>query len=959
MDMEKGKFAKKLLVVSRFRLVLMKTGFFGKVGVEKNIPILDVDSILEQGGGTLVIESKKFGVEFGVKTGDVVGFLKAIRKSYRWMNTGIGESNRMKLNVYKDLLVELDPLKDGEIQGMNGIINAYGACCNYLGRKQKETMKRYLKDLSERGIVDLCLDDCPQESGNASSKASIMDYEPLMMALGMNDFFESLTSEYVTFESSSGSSASGCIEAFGRAMSKNRRIRRIELVGVGISDISTFGNSLKISSNFHQVSILNLSKNRLSEKGVMALASAIEVCNNHSMQSINLSECEISGKGMASLFDSFFSNLFFSLSIQSLFIGGNYLNDLALNSMMKWMRRGRSQSHLEYLSLANAHSISLESLLGSLSYITSRMRWIDLSGIKLGDQERPAVETFIPKLVQASRMSPSGEFTGIESGGIGGSQRSSSSSSSTIFSPFFAPSPRNLIGLPSYASFDDDEDLPIIESSPPLLSDYAMTLVMRKCSLSQDMVVESLIPSLKKNKDMKRVCLDVSGNDLTNTTMTMMTQLLSDWNPIISLRLADVKLRPRTLVNFLNTPPPSLQRLDISGCLAQSSPTVTDISELTTSFKQFLTTSKYLSHLIISNNRPCMTGSGSTGISGVIGSVGSGGNASPSVPSTPIPSGDSSSSSPLSLDPSSNLLSSIIDTLMSPSSSPIRYFDLEDNLGGDFIGHRIGNLLRINKTITHLRLDGNLIGFHGWQSIVAGMSQPPRGNESLFDLPIPAQDINKATKSLPNSRQPLLLAMIANLKASLDRNTPRETLKKYLQKSLNATPTTPWPSLLKAMDSDQVDSMAAQLVNPAGSTDSVIISAPSSASKTSVAALVNPRSTLSIPSSIGNDRSSSRSLGIGLSSRASIMISPSALQEMGFNSSIGSSSMGPSSSSSSITSSLSVPDDIGRGRRKSFGPLPDTLAPASVFFAVGRGRSGDDPSSPATAPLSAESFEPI
>lgn len=1007
-ELERNKWAKRLLVVSRFRILILKTGFFGKLGVERNIPILDVEIILEKGLGVLSIESDRTWLlpvpapgtgalasnalvatgtrsEMGVKTGENVAFLTALRMAYRWFSHGIPESNRLKFNVYKDMLVELPELKAGEKEGASGIVNAYAASCNYLGRRMRESVRRYLLDLSERGIMDICLDDVPSEGGNASSKNGMgyVDMEPIFLALALNDCFESLTSEFVTMDYSAGigigggggsgstsaaataggggvatggattgvssntssatagapssqggdsssssshghghhhhhhhhhhlnhnapsqstitqssnpsTSSNSAMESLGRCLSRNRRLKRLELVGIGMTESSQIGMGLRMANNFHQLSILNLSKNKLSERTGLALASAFESCTNHSMQSINLNECELSGRALGAIFDAFSLNLFFSLAIQALYLGGNSLNEAATSAILKWSRKaaanGNPGIHLQFLSFAFCYSLSsLDALLGAIASLTPRLRWLDLSGLRMGDQERPAIESFIPTLQQAKRPAPSPiDFN-----------------ASPNFSDFHAPSPRNLLGLPSYAGLDEDGDLPKIEASPPLLSDYALTLVLRKCNLSNDMVADSLFPALKRasapntagGASLNRVSLDISLNDLTNTCITMFTQLTSDWAPLISLRLCDVKMRPRTFCNFLNSPPPSLLRLDVSGCLSNTNPSPVDLVELNQAFTGYLlsASAKSLLHLNLSNNRPILAGTVITS-SPLVGN--------PNIFTGPLPIPATQSITPSS----TSLLASIIYTLGQTGACPLTRLEVEDNGAGDALGHALGRLLRSNTCLSSLRLDGNLLALSGWQAIYAGMTQPPNGNKTLYDCPMPVKDVAKALKSLPASRQPLFLATISHVQSILAANTPKDVLKSTLQASLYATPLEAWPSLAQV----------SPLPSPASS------AAPTPPASTSL----NPRVTISVAPTAA---ATTRRLGMGISSRASVILSPSQLQELGF--------------SPTLPASSQDDDHIRRPRRKSVGP--DLAVSAVDFFAAGGGRP--TPSTASAAP---------
>lgn len=663
---------------------------------------------------------------------------------------------------------------------------------------------------------------------------------------------------------------------------------------------------------------------------------------------------------MSALFDAFYANLFFSLAIQALYLGGNTLNDMACQSLLKWLRRARGQLHLEYFSLAKCYGgTNITLLLGALAFLPCRLRLLDLSGLKLSDQERPALDSLIPHFLGYSRLPVSTEFTSpvvfspsttvpplLQPQGVAQTfvQVSSALASS--------PSPRASLGLPSYAAFDDDEDLPVIEGSPPLLSDVALTLVFRRCQLSQDLIVESLIPSLKANKDLSRVALDWSENDLTNTSLTMSTQLFSDWNALISLRISDVKMRPRTLTNFLLTPPPRLLRLDASGCLAggglgATSATPQDQAEMAAAFKTFLTNpSTVLTHLIIANNKSVMsTPDIQVGLSSASNSSNQQNQAAP----TP--------SNASTIAPSSVLLS-IIHILMLPNARPLKYLDISDNNGNDALGHALGDFLRVNSSLSSLHLDGNSIGISGWQSIYAGMTQPPRPNSTLYDMPIPSKDVTKATRTLPASRQPLFLAMIANLKVMLDHNTPKAVLKAYLTKSINATPAVPWPSLLRAMDADQVDSAAASAGSSSNTSSNTSPNPSDSAisSKTSVTALLNPRASIYSPSPStkgSNYQRETRTLGMGAMSRASVMFSPATIAKL--NASQDSGALSPVATPSAPTSTNVPTTDNSdpKTRRKSMGPV--SLPPAALFFKVASGGTVD--SSDAIPPPNASSSD--
>jgi Ran GTPase-activating protein (RanGAP) involved in mRNA processing and transport len=341
---------------------------------------------------------------------------------------------------------------------------------------------RFVSDLAAINYTDMNLAYCP--GADYKSDAAIA-FQPVLQSLAHNTYFRAVTARDIVFDEKAGD-----VAALGVAMRTNRTILKLIISNASITDITELGASLTLNK-FHQLMVLDLSKNNLSnEKGVLALADALAVYP-HALKVLNLERCSISPRGMQALFEAFGKNYGMSLSIQELYVGGNNFLDIGSAAFNKWLDTAKAYAGLRRVSLANCNALNTAVVVKHLIPVAPRLEWLDVSGCKINDDDMSTFQSLIFALKSHYRVPE--------------------------------------------AQVPTEEDEQIGVADP-------LVLKFSNCQLSINGLI-SLFSSLRQNTALRQVALDISQNDIGPNGMATLAKEIKAARCITSLNLADTKLK--------------------------------------------------------------------------------------------------------------------------------------------------------------------------------------------------------------------------------------------------------------------------------------------------------------------------------------------------------------------------------------------------------------------------------
>jgi Ran GTPase-activating protein (RanGAP) involved in mRNA processing and transport len=106
-------------------------------------------------------------------------------------------------------------------------------------------------------------------------------------------------------------------------------------ISADTSVVIKFGKALEENKS-HSIQVLDLSNNRIHDKGLLQLCHAIKSFN-HALIHLNLSNCALTSKGISYLMTALEFNWGVSLSIEYLNLSNNKLDDHGSLVLERWL----------------------------------------------------------------------------------------------------------------------------------------------------------------------------------------------------------------------------------------------------------------------------------------------------------------------------------------------------------------------------------------------------------------------------------------------------------------------------------------------------------------------------------------------------------------------------------------------------------------------------------------------
>eukprot|EP01123_Difflugia_compressa_P011620 TRINITY_DN470_c0_g6_i1.p1 TRINITY_DN470_c0_g6~~TRINITY_DN470_c0_g6_i1.p1 ORF type:complete len:767 (-),score=153.63 TRINITY_DN470_c0_g6_i1:47-2029(-) len=192
-----------------------------------------------------------------------------------------------------------------------------------------------------------------------------IDLIPLAASLKLNTYFKGLELRNVEHREASS--------AFASVLSENRVLTRVVCSNCCSDVTEVLGTALQ-QNLYNKVSILDFSQNKITVKGIEALASFMQTCP-HLIQVINMNDVGMNGPGLQALTNAWTINWGLSLGIEELNISNNQLST-ASPDFIAFMSTMRKYSKLRRLGIANT-SIAVGSLILELGFL--KLTYLDFS----------------------------------------------------------------------------------------------------------------------------------------------------------------------------------------------------------------------------------------------------------------------------------------------------------------------------------------------------------------------------------------------------------------------------------------------------------------------------------------------------------------------------------------------------------------------------------------------------
>ncbi|KAN0036684.1 hypothetical protein ACTFIV_001991 [Dictyostelium citrinum] len=377
------ELAPRILVVGKYRLLLIKKEKGDKKVVKKNIHLYDLIEVSEpiincnfnsmpniieikyrdnsppsssssSTGATTTTTTasqalhnqsqiKSFIVQSPSREIEII-IVKTLALTSWSISKGFPQEYLMKINLnnppnrYPQLKFDHEiGIADGK-----GIAEGYIAHSHYFNTKSTLDYLRHLETLYQSRYPELDLSDIA--GIDATSSLGFNLYTGII-CLRHNKFIRSLKANSIPHIN--------VTSAIGEMMLTNKTITKLEITNLLTEQSFTpIGNFLK-NNPFTSLQILNLSNNTMNNESVVGLCDGLANFN-HSLLSLNLSGCSIPTKGMALLFGSLQKNFGMSLTLEELILSDNRFQDAGSSAMSSWLNKTRGYNRLKRLILSNS-----------------------------------------------------------------------------------------------------------------------------------------------------------------------------------------------------------------------------------------------------------------------------------------------------------------------------------------------------------------------------------------------------------------------------------------------------------------------------------------------------------------------------------------------------------------------------------------------------------------------------
>eukprot|EP01130_Rhizamoeba_saxonica_P001241 TRINITY_DN11126_c0_g1_i1.p1 TRINITY_DN11126_c0_g1~~TRINITY_DN11126_c0_g1_i1.p1 ORF type:complete len:839 (-),score=232.21 TRINITY_DN11126_c0_g1_i1:60-2576(-) len=369
-DVGKGKkFGKKVLAISKYRVFLFKKGTFGKsINAEKNFPLLELRNCEEVESKTVIFRFE--AGEIKIKSSKIRKIFKVILGALTILTPGYPEEHKPTVefsSIGSDI-----PRRSQPIGPAAGMIENYEAQCNLVGVPAKLSIHRFVESIDRENIPDIDIGKIP---GILPKTGITFDMNPLARALSFNEYFRGVVMKDVP-----------CRDAFnllGNALRYNRTITKIQVRGVGATDISNFGRSLSENEE-HQVQIIDIGHNNINA-GIPQLVEGLDMFS-HALTVLNLENCQIPSKVMITVIQSLKNNYGMSLCLDYLNFSGNDIGATGSSTLGEWFSITKKYNNLRFLHLANTN-LSFSAFFPHTRVTTEYLEEINVSGNNFPDSD--------------------------------------------------------------------------------------------------------------------------------------------------------------------------------------------------------------------------------------------------------------------------------------------------------------------------------------------------------------------------------------------------------------------------------------------------------------------------------------------------------------------------------------------------------------------------------------------
>mmetsp|Transcript_1510 Transcript_1510/g.1926 ORF Transcript_1510/g.1926 Transcript_1510/m.1926 type:complete len:785 (-) Transcript_1510:29-2383(-) len=333
-----------MLIVSRYQIITLKRSS-PKSNV-KPLYLIDLSRISMPKSGMLLLE---FGRQTGVPiveqydTAKAPEILHTIRGQHALICLGMPDHCQLQVDVAPE--AELPPKQLPPIGIAGGFIDSYRVWCNFYSEQPSEELIQYITDSVERTPYILELSYCPGIEPGTNITFSL---KPVFQALRFNSYFLGLYLCDLV--------AKGAMELLVPCLKSNRVLTRLHLRNLVTSHLTLVGTSLA-ENGPNALQEIDFSGTRISEKAIRAISLSV-VVKEFGLRSWKMSKCELSAKGIATLFrEGFLPSPEVTLSLEELDISENKIDEEASLLLQVWISKIGKRGNLRVLNIAKTSAV--------------------------------------------------------------------------------------------------------------------------------------------------------------------------------------------------------------------------------------------------------------------------------------------------------------------------------------------------------------------------------------------------------------------------------------------------------------------------------------------------------------------------------------------------------------------------------------------------------------------------
>eukprot|EP00127_Corallochytrium_limacisporum_P002648 Clim_evm84s134 gene=Clim_evmTU84s134 len=395
-DITKDKYSKRLLVVSRFRVYLIKrSAVGGKKTVTRNVHLYSIvrvactrveEVVLEYKVATKGIFNKSKANSssaaditaaapageqevkmISIMTPYFKEVILAIRSAYQGISPGFLPFAKLEVDVMERRW--LMSLNTDEIEPGGGILTVFRAVCDFYQKRTDDNVVRFLKFLILTDNKEIELSSCP---GIEDHGSSALDLKMLCTSLRFNTFFRGLVVEHY--------GRAKILNYLAGVLRSNYYLTKLVVRSLdrGNSEEGWIQVAQAIRDNpGNAIQVIDFSGNKIGQKAILALADAFTNWS-HGLLHVNLENCGIKESGMGALLYAFAVNNGSSATLEGLLLNENTIGNLGSERFAEWVFDMEGKAALKRLEIRNCHA-NLEVIHRSLMHLPN-LTELNISG---------------------------------------------------------------------------------------------------------------------------------------------------------------------------------------------------------------------------------------------------------------------------------------------------------------------------------------------------------------------------------------------------------------------------------------------------------------------------------------------------------------------------------------------------------------------------------------------------